>query len=223
MIPRHLGKPHSHHAAIEESGVEQACADHYREDSPASIERDGQDRGEQDQGAGDHPHLAIDRDRFFATDHGQAGLGPGHRATFDIDHVRQTRAQEALASLRASSARTADHVEGLFRLGIESQGGRVESIQRDIFRDIDVDLLELGRGADIDQVDRVALGDQIVEGFWGDGLSGHGAFRGERSSDQSGRVGWLGFFAEAGFDALKDIFQVGLDDLVEDISPFASA
>jgi hypothetical protein len=27
-------------------------------------------------------------------------------------------------------------------------------------------------------VDRVALGDQIVEGFWGDGLSGHGAFRG---------------------------------------------
>jgi hypothetical protein len=36
-------------------------------------------------------------------------------------------------------------------------------------------------------------------------------------------VGWLGFFAEAGFDALKDIFQVGLDDLVEDISPFASA
>ena len=130
--------------------MEQACADQSREDSPASIERDGQNRGEQDQGAGDHPHLAIDRDRFFAPDHGQAGLGPGHRTTFDIDHVRQTRAQEALTSLRASSARTADHVEGLFRLGIESQGGRIESIQRDIFRDIDVDLLELGRGTDID-------------------------------------------------------------------------
>jgi hypothetical protein len=25
-------------------------------------------------------------------------------------------------------------------------------------------------------VDRVALGDQIVEGFWGDGLVGHDAF-----------------------------------------------
>jgi hypothetical protein len=33
-------------------------------------------------------------------------------------------------------------------------------------------------------VDRVTLGDQIVKGFWGDGLSGHGAFRGrERLSD----------------------------------------
>jgi hypothetical protein len=36
-------------------------------------------------------------------------------------------------------------------------------------------------------------------------------------------VGWIGFFAEAVFDALEDIFQVRLDDLVEDFSPFASA
>ena len=204
--------------------MEQACADQSREDSPASIERDGQDRGEQDQGAGDHPHLAIDRDRLFASDHRQAGLGPGHRATFDIDHVRQTRAQEALTSLGAPRAGSADHVKGLVRLGIEPESRRIELIQRDIFRNIDVDLLELGRGTDIDQVDRVTLGDQIVKGFWGDGLSGHGAFRGrERLSDQPGRVGWIGFFAEAVFDALEDIFQVRLDDLVEDFSPFASA
>ena len=75
-----------------------------------------------------------------------------------------------------------------------------------------------------DQARENSLGDQIVKGFWGDGLSGHGAFRGrERLSDQPGRVGWIGFFAEAVFDALEDIFQVRLDDLVEDFSPLASA
>jgi len=112
----------------------------------------------------------------------------------------------------------------MVRLGIEPESGRIESIQRDIFRNIDVDLLELGWGTDIDQVDRVALGDQIVEGFWGDGLVGNDAFKGrERLRDQPGRMGWIGFFAEAVFDALEDIFQVRLDDLVEDFSPLASA
>ena len=75
-----------------------------------------------------------------------------------------------------------------------------------------------------DQARENSLGDQIVEGFWGDGLVGHDAFKGrERLSDQPGRVGWIGFFAEAVFDALEDIFQVRLDDLVEDFSPLASA
>jgi hypothetical protein len=40
---------------------------------------------------------------------------------------------------------------------------------------------------------------------------------------QRGLVSWNGFCAETVFDAPKDIFQVGLDDLVEDISPFATA
>jgi hypothetical protein len=75
-----------------------------------------------------------------------------------------------------------------------------------------------------DQARENSLGHQIVEGFWGDGLVGHDAFRGrERLSDQPRRVGWIRFFAEAVFDALEDIFQVRLDDLVEDFSPLASA
>jgi hypothetical protein len=36
-------------------------------------------------------------------------------------------------------------------------------------------------------------------------------------------VGWIGFFAEAVFDALEDIFQVRFDDLVIDFSSVALA
>ena len=75
-----------------------------------------------------------------------------------------------------------------------------------------------------DQARENSLGHQIVKGFWGDGMVGHDAFKGrERLLDQPRRVGWIGFFAEAVFDALEDIFQVRLDDLVEDFSPLASA
>jgi hypothetical protein len=45
----------------------------------------------------------------------------------------------------------------------------VEPIERDVAGEVDVDLAKLGRGADVDQVDRLAAGAEVLELPGGDG------------------------------------------------------
>src|SRR5262249_2719100 len=103
--------------------------------------------------------------RLLAPDHEEPGTLPGERAALDVDDVGVSGGVELLGRLPPTAARVADRVE---RVALRAASGPhdrlgIEGIQRHQAGRLGVDFPVLGRGPNVDQLDRVPPTPQLFD------------------------------------------------------------
>ena len=145
------------------------------------MDRQAHGGAQQHEGTGGDPDLSLERDDLAATGDREPGGGPGLGPPLDIDDLGEPGGLKFFAGLASATSRAADDVQGLLAAGVGGgPGGGVKLIEGHIASEVDVDFLELDRGADVDQLDGVASVAEGVQLFGRDGGDAHERLRGRR-------------------------------------------
>ena len=164
LVPGHFAEKDRHPTGIGDAGEDQAGADERGQTEEDGVDRPAQDGAEQHQRPRSDANLAFQRYRLLAPHHRQARLGPGQCTAFDVDHVGEAGGQELRAGLLSAAAAAADEVERLVgRSSFAHDRSRIKCVERDIAGNVGVNLTELDRRANVDQVQRSSLVPQRLQ------------------------------------------------------------
>jgi hypothetical protein len=155
LVPGHAREQHSHAAHVRNPSEDQPGGNERGEPSEGRMDQPAQEDAAQDQRPRGDANLAFKGNRLASADDRKAGGDAGDSAAVDVDDIRKAGGEKLLTGLTATASRMADDVEGpSFAFAARRhQVRRIKPVEWDVLGLWQVDLAELGRSADVDEVD----------------------------------------------------------------------